>query len=193
MVPRHNSIIGVGETRPKAVGEDRSNESQQPDYYDAAYFDSDEENLGVEDEDIGNLEKLAQPTSKIMAARRVLDPDALLYDPNEDEQNEDFIPKKIAKQRKQSSLPPDILASLPPSDATLSCPSCFSDVCYDCQQHERFETQYRALFFEGCTVNAEAEDVQGGLMRAVSCEACGVQLGWMDDEEVVHFFHVLAS
>ncbi|KAL7534718.1 hypothetical protein ACHAWF_004926 [Thalassiosira exigua] len=32
------------------------------------------------------------------------------------------------------------------SDAILSCPRCFNIVCMDCQQHERYANQYRAMF-----------------------------------------------
>ncbi|CAI5961190.1 unnamed protein product [Closterium sp. NIES-65] len=39
------------------------------------------------------------------------------------------------------------------SDAILSCPACLSSVCFDCQRHERFTTQYRAVFAVNCAVN----------------------------------------
>mmetsp|Transcript_61686 Transcript_61686/g.182231 ORF Transcript_61686/g.182231 Transcript_61686/m.182231 type:complete len:264 (-) Transcript_61686:139-930(-) len=32
------------------------------------------------------------------------------------------------------------------SDAVLSCPCCFSIVCMDCQRHERYKNQWRAMF-----------------------------------------------
>ena len=32
------------------------------------------------------------------------------------------------------------------SDAVLSCPRCFNIVCMDCQQHEKYANQYRAMF-----------------------------------------------
>lgn len=32
------------------------------------------------------------------------------------------------------------------SDAVLSCPCCFSIVCMDCQKHERYTNQWRAMF-----------------------------------------------
>lgn len=39
------------------------------------------------------------------------------------------------------------------SDAVLSCPSCFNIVCMDCQRHQRYLNQYRAMFVMGVTVN----------------------------------------
>lgn len=38
------------------------------------------------------------------------------------------------------------------SDALLSCPSCFTTLCIDCQQHERIPNQYRAMFVQNCKV-----------------------------------------
>jgi E2F-associated phosphoprotein len=38
------------------------------------------------------------------------------------------------------------------SDAVLSCPYCFHIVCMDCQQHEYYNNQYRAMFVMGVTV-----------------------------------------
>ncbi len=36
------------------------------------------------------------------------------------------------------------------SDAILSCPLCFTTLCIDCQQHERYENQFRAMFVMNC-------------------------------------------
>ena len=33
-----------------------------------------------------------------------------------------------------------------PTDALLSCPLCFTTVCVECQQHELYEAQFRAMF-----------------------------------------------
>lgn len=38
------------------------------------------------------------------------------------------------------------------SDAILSCPSCFNIVCMDCQRHERYANQFRAMFVMGIAV-----------------------------------------
>lgn len=39
------------------------------------------------------------------------------------------------------------------SDAVLSCPACFNIVCMDCQRHERYPDQFRAMFVMGIEVN----------------------------------------
>ena len=38
------------------------------------------------------------------------------------------------------------------SDATLACPACLSTLCIDCQQHELYQHQFRAMFVMNCTV-----------------------------------------
>merc|ERR1712136_55625 len=38
------------------------------------------------------------------------------------------------------------------SDAVLNCPACLSTVCVDCQRHETYKTQYRAMFVLNCVV-----------------------------------------
>jgi hypothetical protein len=41
---------------------------------------------------------------------------------------------------------------LPPSDAVLSCPACFGMICLDCQRHESFGNQWRAMFAQNVRV-----------------------------------------
>jgi hypothetical protein len=43
--------------------------------------------------------------------------------------------------------------ALPNSDAVLNCPACFMVVCLDCQRHETYKTQYRAMFVINCSVD----------------------------------------
>ncbi|KAL3679259.1 hypothetical protein R1sor_022215 [Riccia sorocarpa] len=38
------------------------------------------------------------------------------------------------------------------SDAILSCPACFTTLCIDCQRHEQYVHQYRAMFVRNCRV-----------------------------------------
>ena len=57
------------------------------------------------------------------------------YDEEADERDEQWLAK--ARQGRKS-------------DAILSCPGCFTTVCIDCQQHERYENQFRALLVMNC-------------------------------------------
>ncbi|KAI7863371.1 E2F-associated phosphoprotein [Spinellus fusiger] len=38
------------------------------------------------------------------------------------------------------------------TDAILTCPMCFSPLCYSCQRHDTYPNQYRAMFVENCHV-----------------------------------------
>eukprot|EP00873_Tetraselmis_striata_P045821 jgi/Tetstr1/466085/TSEL_010670.t1 len=39
-----------------------------------------------------------------------------------------------------------------PSDAILSCPACLTTLCLECQQHELYEGQFRAMFVRNCAL-----------------------------------------
>ena len=102
----------------------------------------------------------------------------------------------------------------PETDAVLNCPCCFTTLCMDCQRHERYKQQFRAMFFVNCTVKthvrvappdqkkgqakleaAEAaeEEAESEVLHPVVCATCGTEVGVQDADEVVHFFNVLAS
>jgi hypothetical protein len=111
--------------------------------------------------------------------------DELFYDPNMDEEDENWINeqrktcKKIVTPVKASNLK-SILKStsdrssnkteeIPDSteskvmylnahtDAVLNCPCCMTTLCMDCQRHEKYQTQYRAMFVSSCKINEEEQ------------------------------------
>ena len=100
------------------------------------------------------------------------------YDNNLDEEDEAFVYKNlrggvhetvpVRPDNPPSSLNPeeDITTlqsqNLPMqvykprnSDAVLSCPSCFNIVCMDCQRHQKYLNQFRAMFVMGIRVDWE--------------------------------------
>ncbi|KAL4186105.1 hypothetical protein AMTRI_Chr09g12570 [Amborella trichopoda] len=109
------------------------------------------------------------------------------------------------------------------SDAVLSCPACFTTLCLDCQRHERYLTQYRAMFVRNCTIKTNqilhspsvskrkqakakekikdsknsGEPSENGeedeIFRPVCCSICKTEVAVMDKDEVYHFFNILAS
>ncbi|MBA0815794.1 hypothetical protein Gohar_000529 [Gossypium harknessii] len=102
------------------------------------------------------------------------------------------------------------------SDAVLSCPACFTTLCLECQRHEKYVTQYRAIFVVNCkiedgkvrqervkpkrgkrrreTVEGEAVAAAGGeTFKSVHCSVCATEVGVIDEDEVYHFFNVLPS
>ena len=57
------------------------------------------------------------------------------YDPEADERDEAWVHKARGALR---------------SDAILSCPLCFTTLCIDCQQHAKYDGQFRAMFVMNC-------------------------------------------
>ncbi|XP_008787054.2 E2F-associated phosphoprotein isoform X2 [Phoenix dactylifera] len=123
------------------------------------------------------------------------------YDPNLDDKDELWV----HKQRKGQS-----------SDAVLSCPACFTTLCLDCQRHEKYVTQYRAMFVLNCKVkidqilrqgkrksrkpkgrmssNKSPENLEHDVVfRPVCCSVCSTEVGVFDGDEVYHFFNVIPS
>uniref|UniRef100_A0A0N5BV29 E2F-associated phosphoprotein n=1 Tax=Strongyloides papillosus TaxID=174720 RepID=A0A0N5BV29_STREA len=100
------------------------------------------------------------------------------------------------------------------TDAVLSCPSCLTVVCYECQRHESYKNQYRAMFAQSVKVdfdkklyipvnskmhstelvsvipeNAKTDDI----FYPVYCAHCKHRIGVYDNEEVYHFFEVITG
>merc|ERR1712179_713862 len=114
---------------------------------------------------------------------------------------------------------------LPNSDAVLNCPACFAVLCLDCQRHETYHHQYRAMFVLNCTVDTSSKlkcgDVSLGgsagkkkgknkkgskgrkekepdldenaVFNPVKCDQCDTQVAVYDNDEIYHFFNIVAS
>ncbi|GLI60556.1 hypothetical protein VaNZ11_002714, partial [Volvox africanus] len=107
------------------------------------------------------------------------------------------------------------------SDAVLSCPGCFTTLCIDCQRHEKYHNQYRAMFVMNCSVEEDEQGGEGGggafnpavgeggcrggsrrskrargsaQYRRVCCSVCGTEVGALEvAEELYHFYHIFPS
>lgn len=125
------------------------------------------------------------------------------YDPELDDKDEKWIHKKKHGR----------------SDAVLSCPACFTTLCLECQRHEKYLTQYRAIFVSNCKIedkqvpiqrssksrsrkrNRRTEGFDGSdaistsndAIKQVCCSVCSTEVGVIDEDEVYHFFNVLPS
>ncbi|XP_072370610.1 E2F-associated phosphoprotein [Scyliorhinus torazame] len=187
-----------------------------PQYYDEIYFDSDSE---AEDE-----QKECDLKKKRKKRQKVLTNDELFYDPDEDDRDQAWVDgqrrgyRGLNNQSKQSET-----AQAPISDAVLNCPACMTTLCLDCQRHELYKEQYRAMFVMNCIINRGevlkykepanrkrrnrykrmkgpteliASPQNGGkeeLYHPVRCAECSVEVAVFDQDEVYHFFNVLAS
>lgn len=212
--------------------------------YDQIYFDSDEDDEVTQNSTTGRRRR----------QRSIPTNEELFYDPDEDERDQAWVDaRRRAYTRRpgqgRSRSGPG-LPGLPSSDAVLNCPACMTTLCLDCQRHEKYRTQYRAMFVLNCTVRreevlryralqerrrktnrrnrrtkaqkkgqggegaeaaaAEEEVVQGGgggggaeevlqggaeevVYHPVQCTECSTEVAVVDQEEVFHFFNILAS
>ncbi|KAF9286219.1 hypothetical protein BGZ68_003111 [Mortierella alpina] len=221
-----------------------------PDYYDPVYFDTDEDTDEGEDQDQDEKDYdaragLSGETGKVVqmdltditeGLRRssigsssgsqrtkkhpALSNAELLYDPDEDDRDENWLLKKIAANRPPGCKPEDIW-----TDAVLSCPMCLTQLCFDCQQHEIYPHQFRAMFVEHCrTIENERlrfpketkkpsqskstaskvaasnqefkpseDDDADAVYHPVVCEICNTKVALIDQDEVYHFFNVIPT
>lgn len=123
--------------------------AQAPQVYDNIYFDS--------DSDSDQEGKAGSSKSQKKKQRNIPTNDELLYDPDEDDRDQAWVDAKRRRYRDSRRLGSGRGQSqaLPSSDAVLNCPACMTTLCMDCQRHEKFRTQYRAMFVMNCTVNKE--------------------------------------
>ncbi|XP_014374438.1 E2F-associated phosphoprotein [Alligator sinensis] len=187
-------------------------------YYDDIYFDSDSED---EDKVVTEVARKRRRHQQ----RRIPTNDELLYDPEEDNRDQEWVDSQRRGYHNQRRGQQQQLQSqaIPNSDAVLNCPACLITLCLDCQRHESYKTQYRAMFVMNCSVNKEeilkykapvnrrikrrnkkmkqsneTTSVQGDeekeeIYHPVRCNECSTEVAVMDKDEVFHFFNVLAS
>ena len=82
-------------------------------------------------------------------------------------------------------------------------------LCLDCQRHDVYRTQYRAMFVMNCSVKVDTKmkfpvkskggrkkKVAGGqeeYYNPVTCDTCNTEVAMYDKDEIYHFFNVVAS
>lgn len=130
--------------------------------------------------------------------------DQLLFDPNADDRDQEFVNSMRPSQIEKDAGPET------GSDAVLNCPCCMSLLCLDCQRHEIYLTQYRAMFVRNCSVNRNSsiefsqkykkrrrkneENQQDQVFNSVLCSICGTQVAaYEPEQELYHFYNVVAS
>lgn len=113
---------------------------QQAQQYDEddVYFDSDEEEMITEGD------KMKKKKEEMFTN------EDLFYDPDQDDEDERWVKnhrrRHLMKGGKASRKPPA-------SDAVLDCPACMTTLCLDCQKHEAYHNQFRAMFVMNCHVD----------------------------------------
>ncbi|KAI8642576.1 E2F-associated phosphoprotein-domain-containing protein [Parasitella parasitica] len=167
----------------------------QDELYDKVYFDSDNDSEHEESVGLG-LPGKSKNKKESNTQHKVISNDELLYDPDMDDRDEEWVAKQIHEDsmRLNEDGPLD-----DKTDAILSCPMCFTTLCYSCQRHEKYADQFRAMFVRNChTVPGErykikGEDDNDEYFYKVICDTCGIHVAMSDDEEVYHFFNVIAT
>jgi len=155
------------------------------------------------------------------AAQHGLAEEDPLYDPHADEDDEEWIRATVQRRppqsRQQRTKGPGKTATAAAAAAAraaaqvqaqasphLSCPACFTPLCFDCQRHSSRPNQFRAMFVtndvlvdKGRQVRPEVGTEEDGDKQrkffAALCKTCKTHVAVMDDEEVFHFFNVLES
>ncbi|XP_053700386.1 E2F-associated phosphoprotein [Synchiropus splendidus] len=139
-----------GSWRP-AVAAEASTAAGASHMYDKVYFDSDSDE-----------EEAAASSSQQTGRRRIPTNDELLYDPDQDDRDQAWVDARRNRyaNRKRPSTSSSCsrkrqTAGSSSSDAVLNCPACMTTLCLDCQRHEKYRTQYRAMFVMNCTIKKE--------------------------------------
>jgi hypothetical protein len=93
--------------------------------------------------------------------------DTMLFDPDIDDDDERWL-----EGQRQGGH----------TDALLSCPSCFTLLCIECQQHDSRGNLYRAMFVRNCCLVGADERIN------VMCEVCRCKVGEYDSNTEVYTF-----
>lgn len=165
------------------------------------------DNRQVSERDMGEpKESVASPTN---SQQTVSDDDEIdysvkpeFYDSDLDDKDESWVTSKRKGRQ---------------TDAVLSCPACFTTLCLECQRHEIYLTQYRAMFVINCEITDKKVYPQGSkkrrknrkardpmeieetssasveAVRQVCCSVCSTEVGVFDKDDVYHFYDVLPS
>ncbi|KAM7403773.1 hypothetical protein PAMA_004281 [Pampus argenteus] len=144
---------GPSTTEVTQGGGGGGHELPNPRVYDKVYFDSDSED---EDENTPS-----NSTSRKRKQRIIPTNDELLYDPDEDDRDQAWVDARRRQyngRKRQAGVfrsQHQRQSDLSSSDAVLNCPACMTTLCLDCQRHEKYRTQYRAMFVMNCTVKKD--------------------------------------
>jgi hypothetical protein len=76
-----------------------------------------------------------------------------LYDEEADAADEEWMKQQLASHYPHSTnIERPKPAAAPQSDAVLNCPACLTVVCIDCQRHDLYANQFRAMFVLNCKI-----------------------------------------
>jgi len=134
----------------------------------------------------------------------------LLYDPDADDEDARYAEAKRVRVTGQQGKGGKKAVN---SDAVLNCPACFTLLCVDCQRHDLYDNQFRAMFVENVSVLYDQRlrfplsksgrkrkgDRHSGppdadeVFHPVRCVHCSTEVAMFDQQEIYHFFNVIPS
>uniref|UniRef100_T1IQM1 E2F-associated phosphoprotein n=1 Tax=Strigamia maritima TaxID=126957 RepID=T1IQM1_STRMM len=200
-VEAHNRGESTTDKPKQEEGESSTNKTTEPQFYDDIYFDSD-------DSDSGNETTAEKPTEKKKKKRPIPTDEDLFYDPDMDDADQKWVDDYRRSCQPQTTASTSKSQKLPNSDAVLNCPACMSQLCLDCQRHDVYTNQYRAMFVQNCSINMsetlkyplkskkrnkKAQPPPGETYHPVKCDVCNTEVAMYDKNEVYHFFNVITS
>ncbi|GMT19670.1 hypothetical protein PFISCL1PPCAC_10967, partial [Pristionchus fissidentatus] len=182
-----------------------------------------------DEEDDNPIKAAAREARKTAKAERKKEKESKtlpdFYNPSEDDDNEEWVQERRrssqGKEGKGRKVNSKQIRLEDGSDAVLSCPGCMVLLTRDCQRHEVYNDQYRAMFVENCRVEEEERLTiektgkekrkerqrrrrEGGpegsgaptdndVFKPVRCAVCSTKVAVIDHDEIYHFFNVLAG
>jgi len=199
----------------QANSKSQSSSSGDKNSYDPIYFDSDDSDNDTEFQ----LPESSNSKNDKSQKRKIPSNEELMYDPDLDDQDQTWADniRNGYTPEESSGIPHDNPKPSKNSSAVLNCPACFVVLCIDCQQHEIYQHQYRAMFVMNCKEDTakkltfpviktkskkKGKNVQNEfsneldpdeIFHPVKCVQCSTQVAMFDSDEVYHFFNVLAS
>ncbi|CAI5446057.1 unnamed protein product [Caenorhabditis angaria] len=120
----------------------KSSESLKKEEKEEKMEEGEEHQEKEEEEETNPIKKAAKEREKEIAQN-----DELFYDDEEDDENEKWVKEK-RKEMRGSDGP-----AMNEADGVLSCPGCMVELTRDCQRHEVYKTQYRAMFVSNCQID----------------------------------------
>merc|ERR1712223_1805246 len=132
----------------QANNKSQSSSSGDKNSYDSIYFDSDDS----DNETDFQLPESSNSKNDKSKKRQIPSNEELMYDPDLDDQDQTWADniRNGYTPEKSSGIPHDNPKPSKNSSAVLNCPACFVVLCIDCQQHEIYQHQYRAMFVMNC-------------------------------------------
>ncbi|CAG8448630.1 13193_t:CDS:2 [Gigaspora rosea] len=160
------------------------NESDDEQYYEEVYFDSDLDN------EIGEVDnEQSNPTDLIKKSRKKLTKEELFYDPEMDDDDEIWMKKKMAQNCKINRSERLIYTDKENSkSSSKSKNKRLSD-----KQKQRPNSTDVELDVKNDDTLEKSTTIKEEIYYPVECEICGTKVAVVDEEEIFHFFNVIPS